>query len=239
MTTTQETPTPRRRRRRKISREGLPFVGYVRVSTARQVDGTSLETQERALIAWAESQGVDIIIHRDEGKSGKRMINRTGLMAAVADVIEGRAAGIVVSRLDRLGRNMAETLTLADRAKSEGWRIVALDVALDTATAAGTMVLGVLAAAAEYERIRISERQLEKHQALRRAGEARGRPALDRDLADQIIALRDAGETYRAIAEDFTARGMQTARGSATWYPASIRSAEITRRREIEAQAAA
>jgi DNA invertase Pin-like site-specific DNA recombinase len=231
--------TPRKRRRKIISREGLPFVGYVRVSTVAQVDGTSLENQERALTAWASAQGVEIVIHRDEGKSGAKMKNRPGLMAAVADVVEGRAAGIVVARLDRLGRNMAETLTLADQARTEGWRLLALDVSLDTATAAGTMILGVMSAAAEYERMRISERQLEKHQGLRRAGEARGRPALDRDQADRIITMREAGETYRGIAQVFTDEGVPTARGTVTWHAASVRSAEITRRREIEAQAAA
>jgi DNA invertase Pin-like site-specific DNA recombinase len=101
------------------------------------------------------------------------------------------------------------------------------------------MILGVMAAAAEYERMRISERQLEKHEGLRPEGKRRGRPALARDLADRIITMRQAGETYRGIAQVFTDENVPTARGTVTWHAATIRSAEITRRREIEAQAVA
>ena len=58
-----------------------------------------------------------------------------------------------------------------ERAQREGWRLLALDAGLDTASAAGELVAMALAMATRFEWRRISERQLEKHIA-----QARGTP---------------------------------------------------------------
>ena len=237
MNSTENTP---RKRRRKISREGLPMIAYLRVSTAKQADsGLGIDAQRAALTAWAKAEGVEITFLEDAGRSGARMANREGLQDALAMIREGKAAGLVVSKLDRLSRNAAEILTLADEAQAEGWRLAALDLHLDTATPAGGLILGVLASAAAFERARIAERNADKADALRREGKPRGRAAVPVEIADQIIAMREKGETYRAIAQVMNDQGTPTARGGARWEAATVRSAEITRRREIEAQAAA
>jgi len=238
MDTAQDTPTRTRRRRRKtLDRTGLPFAAYVRVSTAGQArDGVGLDAQRAALEAWALAQGVSVVLFEDAGVSGSAT-RRPGLDAALAAVDAGECAGLVVSKLDRLGRRTVHLLELAEQADRDGWRLVALDLALDTATPAGRLVLSVLAAMAEFERERIAERQREKFHQLRREGRVRGAKAADRALADRVVAMRDEGATYQAVADALMAEGVPTPAGGATWHPSSVRSVYVTRTREREAQA--
>jgi hypothetical protein len=91
--------------------------------------------------------------------------------------------------------------------------------------------------AARFEYRRISERQLEKNQELRRQGGARGRPAAPTPVADEVRAARAAGRTFRAIAADLNARAVPTRQGGRAWYASSVRFALVARERELDASA--
>ena len=219
--------------------ETAPLIGYARVSTASQAaSGVGMAAQQQALADAAQMHGLvlsDVLV--DEAFSGRRMANRPGLQAALATLRSGGASGLVVSKVDRLGRNAGEVLALADQADREGWRLVILDVGLDTATTSGRLVLGMLAIAARFEHDRISERQSEKFRELRQQGRPRGRASADRSLADRMIALREAGKTLDAIATTLNGEGIATPRASAHgWRRSSVRSAIETRRLELAAQ---
>jgi DNA invertase Pin-like site-specific DNA recombinase len=127
---------------------------------------------------------------------------------------------------------------LVERAQREGWRIVVLDVGLDSATPAGELVIAALAMAARFEYRRISERQLEKHAALRRAGRPRGRQAASPQVADLVVALRSDSLTFAAIAAELERRKVPTVRGGSPWFPATVRSVLRTREAELAAQVA-
>lgn len=242
MSTAEITAKPRRRRR-VYDRTGLAVVGYIRVSTRGQAaSGLGIDAQRDALTRWATAEGVALEIHEDAGRSRKagNLENRgEGIAAALVAVRTGKASGLVAAKVDRLGSG-SDVVALAEEAKRDGWRLVVLDIGLDTASPTGMLVLTVLAGVSAFERERIATRNREwKHQA-RVRGTHRGAHAHDRTVADRIIALRDAPQpmTYRAIAATLDAEGVATAKGAA-WQAASVRSVEITRRREIEAQAAA
>jgi DNA invertase Pin-like site-specific DNA recombinase len=217
----------------------LPLVAYIRVSTAGQVaSGIGQATQHKAIADFAEAN--DLAIggwYEDAGRSGSSRRRRVGLQAALAEIAAGRAAGIIAAKIDRLGRSSADVMGLVEQAHRERWRLIALDVGLDTTTPAGELVAAALAMAARFEFRRISERQLEKNQELRRRGEPRGRTAAPREVADRILALRAGGATWRAIAGVLNQEGFPTARGGAQWYGASARSAAVTRQLELDAQA--
>lgn len=224
-----------------MSADPLPLVAYSRVSTAAQAaSGIGMDAQRQALEQAAETQGLVISgWFEDAGRSGASMKRRPGLQAALAEIDAGRAGGLIVAKIDRLGRSSADVCALVEKATREGWRLIALDAGLDTTTAAGEMVAAALAMAARFEWRRISERQLEKHASLRRQGRARGSVAVPRELADRVIGMREQGMTLRAIGGQLEAEGVPTTRGGSAWYPATVRSAIATRRREIEAQAGA
>lgn len=225
-------------KKHRAAAAALPLAAYTRVSSAAQAEsGIGLDAQRNAIETYARQHEVTVgSWHEDAGRSGKTMARRPGLAAALAEVHAGRAGGIVVGKIDRLGRSSGDVLGLVERAQREGWRIVALDVGLDSTSPAGEMVCAALAMAARFEYRRGAERQLEKHEALRRAGRPRGRPAVAADIADRIIALRALGMTYQAIADQLNAERVPTARGAAAWSGPAVRSANITRGRELAAR---
>ena len=211
--------------------ETTPLAGYVRCSSfAQATSGIGIAAQRKALEDAASNLRIGTVF-ADEGFSGARMTNRPGLQAALAEVDAGRASGLVVAKIDRLGRNAAEVLALAKRAEKEGWRLIALDVGLDSASPSGALVVGMLALAADFENRRISERQHGKFAELRRQGRVRGRPAADRAVADRIISLRTDGTTWQAIADTLNQDRVPTTRSGAEWRPSSVRSAYVARTR--------
>lgn len=232
-----ETTNTTKRRRRRIERDGLPMMGYVRVSTrGQEASGLGLDDQIATLAAWATAHGEQLDVAQDTAtRAAGSAAKRAGLQDALAAVRDGSHAGVVAAKLDRLGSG-SDVVALAEEAKRDGWRLVVLDVGLDTATPAGMLVLGVLASVAAFERERIGERNRAWKQQARVRGTHRGAHAAARELADRIIADRDAGGTYRTIAAELAAEGIEKPRGGTTWHPANVRSIEITRRREIHAQ---
>ena len=133
-------------------------VGYIRVSTERQVqEGISLDAQEAKIKAWAELNDSEIIsIFKDAGLSGAKE-NREGLNQALELATKERAA-LVVYSLSRLSRSTRLTCEIGDKLDKAGADLVSISEKIDTTTAAGKMVFRVLAAMAEFERDQISER---------------------------------------------------------------------------------
>jgi len=133
-------------------------VGYIRVSTERQVqEGISLDAQEAKIKAWAELNDSEIIsIFKDAGLSGAKE-NREGLNQALELATKERAA-LVVYSLSRLSRSTRLTCEIGDKLDKAGADLVSISEKIDTTTAAGKMVFRVLAAMAEFEKDQISER---------------------------------------------------------------------------------
>lgn len=235
-----EITTIKRRRRRRVDRAGTPMLGYLRVSTeAQAASGLGLDAQADTIARWATLTGLaPVTMTTDVGtRRAGAAHQRKALQDALVEIREGRASGIVVAKLDRLGSG-SDVVALAEEAKRDEWRLVILDINLDTSTPAGLMVVGIIAALSSFEHSRIGERNSAwKHQA-RIRGSSRGAAAAPRDVADRIILMRTEGLSYRAIAAALAADGVPTLHGGA-WQAASVRSVEITRGKEITAQAEA
>ena len=114
---------------------------YCRVSTAAQaVDGLSLPEQEKALKAEAEAKGWEISLYVDKGVSG-RLEHRPQLDRLLADAEAGTIEYMLVSRLDRLGRNTRNLHNLLHRLDAAGVKFVCLSPVIDTSTASGKLQL--------------------------------------------------------------------------------------------------
>ena len=145
---------------------------YARVSTQMQVnDGMSLGAQERDLLRAAELAGfTETELLREEGRSGKSIRGRPVLRDALDRLDNGEAAAIFVTRIDRLARSTQDFLSIVDRANKNNWRIVMLDLNLDTGSYQGRFVASVMSALAEMERNIIAERQKDVHRDRRENG---------------------------------------------------------------------
>lgn len=124
------------------------LLGYARVST----DDQNINLQVDALKAAGVEAGR---IFSDHGVSGGKS-TRPGLDALLADAIEGDT--IVIWRLDRLGRSVIHLATLAEDFRKRGIGLRSLTDGVDTSTATGRLVYGLLSTLAEFERETIRER---------------------------------------------------------------------------------
>lgn len=170
--------TAAQRRRRRQARSGTQtrprLIGYTRVSSQEQAEHVSLRDQAERIEAYGKANGCDIVrIEADRGVSGfKKPEDRPAMRRALAAVEAGEADGIVAIALDRLSRNAIATMELVEESERSGWRLVAMDLALDTGTSTGKMVATVLAAVAQMYRDQISERTSSALAKLAREGMA-------------------------------------------------------------------
>jgi len=84
-------------------------VGYVRVSSAEQVKGTSPDTQEEAIKKYAEASNWKLIhIYSDLGISGAGMEKRVGLQQLLKDSAQGKFEIMICLDIDRFGRDTVD-----------------------------------------------------------------------------------------------------------------------------------
>ena len=168
-------------------------IGYVRVSTDEQhTSGPGPRARRAAIRSECERRGWELlrIVGEDSGASSATL-ERAGLQQAMETLDKGNADVLVIAKLDRLSRSVAQGAQVMDRAKRKGWSLVALDFGLDTTTPAGEMVANVILSTAQYERRLIGVRTSDALQAKKGAGAILGRPdrtpeaVLRRILADR------------------------------------------------------
>jgi len=202
---------------------------YARVSTQIQVnDGVSLEIQERSLRAAAGLAGFhDMELVREEGRSGKSISGRPALTESLRRLDAGEAHALFVTRIDRLARSTKDFLSIVDRANTNGWRIVMLDLNLDTLTYQGRFVVTIMSALAEMERAIIAERQKDVHKDRRDRGIKWGvdmgpMNKTSQEIKDYIAKLRAAGMSYAKIADRLNAEDVPTQNGR-RWYATTVK----------------
>jgi DNA invertase Pin-like site-specific DNA recombinase len=149
--------------RPELSQKGRPkCVGYARVST----DDQTTQLQRDALL----SAGCETVFEDDA--SGVRR-DRAELFAALQALTAGDT--LVVWKLDRLGRSLGHLVAIADDLRDRGIFLKSLTEAIDTATASGRLLYGVLGAVAAFERDVIVERTRAGMRAARNRGVSLGR----------------------------------------------------------------
>ena len=134
----------------------------------------SLDAQREACEAYILSQrheGWELVATRydDGGCSGGDM-QRPGLQALLADIRAGRVEAVVVYKIDRLTRSLADFSRMAEDFDRSGTSFVAVTQAFNTATSMGRLMLNVLLSFAQFEREITSERIRDKLAASRAKG---------------------------------------------------------------------
>jgi len=137
-------------------------IGYGRVSTRDQHP----ESQHDALTAAGCEP---IFTDKASGKLARRPQLDLALGAA------NRAGDqLVITKLDRLGRSLANLIELSSQLHQRGVDLIVLDQGIDTSTAAGRMFFHMLGSIAEFEHALMSERTIEGLAAARRRGRVGG-----------------------------------------------------------------
>ena len=137
----------------------MKLIGYVRVSSKGQADNTSLEDQQEKITAYCTALNHELVGLYQDVQSGGKSENRKGLQTAIANMLDDKADGLIVLKLDRLGRRASDVLTLIDKELQPNDKaLIVIDMNKDTSTPTGKLVLTMLAGVAEFEKTQINER---------------------------------------------------------------------------------
>jgi putative DNA-invertase from lambdoid prophage Rac len=180
-----------RRKQPKMFRAGL----YARVSTT---DQQTIPLQIRTLREYAARRGWTITRQVKEVGSGaaQRQLREKLLEAARRREIDV----VLVWRLDRWGRSVADLLATLQELDHRGVGFVSLTEALDLTTPAGRAMAALLAVFAEFEREILRERVRAGLAHARQNGTKLGRPVSAGLQADQVRRLYRTGVSKSEIA---------------------------------------
>lgn len=229
----------------------MQAVAYFRVSTDEQAESRAgLEAQLHTVTQHCQKNGWQLVgTFTDAGVSGAAALDkRAGLLDAVNAVPRGGV--LIVSKRDRLARDVVACAVVERMVKKRGGRIVSVaGEGTDSDDATSVLLRRITDAFSEHERLVIAARTRAALQAKRRRGERAGRVPFGYRLADAAtserrsragnpVALeaipaqlavverirreRAAGRTMRAIADGLTADGVPTATGAKRWAYSSV-----------------
>jgi site-specific DNA recombinase len=199
-------------------------IAYIRVSTDKQADrGHSLLAQQEKVNAYASLYDLDIIDYVIETGSAKNL-NRDGLQGALAQIKAGQADALIVVKLDRLTRSVADLGFLVESYFSKAG-LLSVSEQIDTRSASGRLVLNVLASVSQWEREAVGERTTAVKQSMKANGlycgglVPYGQMLINGQLVtnpqEQAIitrakALKSEGHSLRSIATMFSQEGLRT-----------------------------
>jgi DNA invertase Pin-like site-specific DNA recombinase len=203
--------------------------GYIRVSTAEQAEGSSLEDQKLRIedqkrriggLAVAADLTLDHCFQDVDVSGSVPLADRPEGSRLCAALKAGDS--IVVAKLDRLFRSAADALAMAETFKNRGVNLHILDMGTEPVTANGAsrMFFGMLALVAEFERSRIKERVADGRQGKAAKGghiggtapfgyrvEGAGKAAIlvpvpaEQEALETIRKARNEGLSLRRIAD--------------------------------------
>ncbi|WOE74036.1 recombinase family protein [Alterisphingorhabdus coralli] len=171
---------------------------YARVSTLEQAPENQLTEIKAA--------GFHIEPHRiiTETVSGSVAIAQRKGFARLIDKME-QGDVLVVTKLDRLGRNAVDVSSTVTDLETMGIRVHCLALGgVDLTSSAGKMTMNVINAVAQFERDLLIERTQAGLARAKAQGKALGRPpALSADQQQMVREKLKAGETVSALARQF------------------------------------
>src|SRR5216117_1471061 len=188
---------------------------YTRVSTEHGLDQefNSLDAQYDAASAYIKSQahaGWILIRSRyDDGGYSGGSTDRPALQRLLSDVKAGKIDVIVVYKVDRLTRSLADFAKLVELFDGHGVSFVSVTQQFNTTTSMGRLTLNVLLSFAQFEREVTSERIRDKIAASKRKGLwVGGMVPLGYNTKDRKISVNEPeAETVRTILRSYLKLG--------------------------------
>jgi site-specific DNA recombinase len=207
--------------------------GYARVSTLKQAEeGFSLGEQEQRLRTAIAERGWSYAgVFVDEGRSGRSVAKRPALLRMLEAAEAGEFSTLLIPSLDRLGRSTRDLYELLQRLELAGVTVLSLRGDVDTSSATGRLLTGVMAVVAQFESDLIGERVRSGRAGAARAGRPSGGPrrfgferqqgkrgeliprAQEVVVAERIVREVGDGRSQAEVARGLNADGLRTAQG--------------------------
>ena len=182
-------------------------IGYIRVSTDKQAEqGVSLDAQREKLEAYAKLYDIDLIDMVIEQGSAK-CLQREGLQSALNRLGQDADALLVV-KLDRLTRSVADLGRLVE-SYFQDHALLSVGEQIDTRSAAGRLVLNVLASVSQWEREVIGERTSAAMQHMRSQNKyTGGKVPYGYDLVDGSLVENKTEQSVINLVAQYKSKGL-------------------------------
>lgn len=194
---------------------------YIRVSTAIQVEGFSLDAQRDRIMRYADGNDFKIVgEYCDAGKSGKNMTGRPQFKQMLDDIKSGKddVAFVIVFKLSRFGRNAVDVLTSLQFMQAHGVNLICVEDSIDSSKGGGKIMISLLSAIAEIERENIRTQTMEGRLQKAREGRWNGgfAPYGYELVKGELHIVEDEAEIIRLIFKQFITTNMGI-NGVANW----------------------
>ncbi|MDR1423364.1 MAG: recombinase family protein [Azoarcus sp.] len=191
---------------------------YCRVSSDERLDQSfnSIDAQREAGRAFIHSQRAEGWIpvgdhYEDGGYSGGNM-DRPALRRLLLDIEDGRVDVVVVYKIDRLSRSLADFAKMVEVFDRHGVSFVSVTQQFNTTTSMGRLTLNILLSFAQFEREVTGERIRDKIAASKKKGMWMGGPLpLGYDVVERKLVVNETeAALVRRIFDDFVNIGSTT-----------------------------
>src|ERR1700760_3553848 len=191
----------------QTTRRSLRCAIYTRVSTEQglEQDFNSLDAQREACEAYIKSQAHEgwrlVRARYDDGGLSGASLDRPALQELLGDVRGGKVDVIIVYKVDRLTRSLADFAKLVELFDQHSVSFVSITQSFNTTSSMGRLTLNVLLSFAQFEREVIGERVRDKIAASKRKGLWVGGPIPlgYATVNKKLVVLPDEAETVRTM----------------------------------------
>jgi len=181
------------------------LVGYIRVSTAKQIEGHGLDIQRAAIKQYCTAHDVKLMrIYEDKGLSAFK--DRPAFTQMMKGLLKDGSEfdGVIVHDLTRFGRSTADLLLKIAQLQQAGKTFISTKENLDISSKTGRLLLTMLSAIAEFEGETIRERLTAGREYAKIHGTKSGKP-MNRPYKEipwkEFDMLKKVGLSYRKIAK--------------------------------------
>src|SRR5579862_3270351 len=185
-------------RGRVMTKQTIRCAIYTRKSTEEGLDQefNSLDAQREACEAYVRSQKAEgwmaLKDHFDDGGFSGGNMERPGLLRLLGCVEKGLVDVVVVYKIDRLTRSLADFAKIVERFDKRNVSFVSVTQAFNTTSSMGRLTLNVLLSFAQFEREVTAERIRDKFSASRKKGIFMGgNPPLGYDAKDRKLVVNE------------------------------------------------
>jgi len=150
---------------------------YIRVSTAMQIDGFSLDAPKERIKKYADAFSYEIVgEYEDAGKSGKSIEGRAEFKKMLEDINSNKdgVSYVLVFKLSRFGRNAADILSSLQLMQDNNVNLICIEDGIDSSKDSGKLVITILSAVSEIERENILVQTMEGRRQKAREGKWNG-----------------------------------------------------------------
>jgi DNA invertase Pin-like site-specific DNA recombinase len=216
-------------------------IGYIRVSSEEQVDsGLGLEAQRQRITAYCQLKELHLAyVFEDAGISGGKPLAGRPAGGQLLAAAQKSKAVVVVAKLDRLFRSVADAASVIADVDKKGIRLVSIAESFDMSSPYGRAMAQMASVFAELQRAMIRERTRNAMSVKRSRGERIGGHApfgwdfgsggclIENPREQKIIArvqrFRAEGMSFRGIATRLDRQGIPPKRGR-RWVQTTVKS---------------